>query len=106
MSDESDKYDIEENDIDMMRLKTLKMMILNGHEENARQHQELMEQVSKVLNQAIKTNGRVNALEDSTRFWRWFTIKPYRLAIFFLIPIIIMYMLSIENVVKFLTQLK
>lgn len=60
------------------------------------------ENIKEKLDQTITlqklTNGRVTCLEDKSRFWFWFSNKPVRLAIFFLIPIFLGYIFSIESI--------
>lgn len=51
-------------------------MMQANNDINHMQHTALMESVEKVLQQALKTNGRVTSIEKETRFFRFVERNP------------------------------
>ena len=89
MTPPNDQYDIEENDIGKARLKTLKLMIIHGQEENKKQHDEIARLLAQVStwqkeqgDRIAKVEGEIPKLVNRMRFWLWFSAKPVRLVVF------------------------
>jgi hypothetical protein len=106
------------------KLKGIIAMIEAQEDNRIIRDKEHLDIIKETRDLARITNGRVTKLEERekthylscpniktienyehrSRFWFWFTDKPIRLAIFFLIPIILIYLLSVENVFMLIKQ--
>ena len=82
MTPPNDQYDIEENDIGKARLKTLKLMIIHGQEENNAQHAEIKKLLDQFTVWQKIQNEKIDRIEARMKFWLWFSTKPVRMVFF------------------------
>lgn len=72
---------------------------------NALNMQHQVDKLEEIHKQTLLTNGRVNALEKQTNFWRWLTDKPIRLIASIVAIIAVSKLITNDQIIEFIFKI-